>query len=234
MKFIKFLYQLCVLAAQSNKLNEFNFLLAYLYALHIYIYITANNYFPVLSIITYCSVLFSGIIIAYIEFFMDTLSFDLIDIAHEMSCTLHGYAPEDLEHGLFCASIHPPLLLAHCAGPAYSDGTPLEQLTLFILSVEYILKFWLCIPIHFFFTTFDLLCSVSQSTLVEINTEWYNRYNGGAILTMWGQLMSIAILTIWARGVGPRFRPDQLSDLTWKDLLLFLGSLLCTVIIIIQ
>ena len=51
-------------------------------------------------------------------------------------------------------------------------------------------------------------------------------YDANAILIIWGQIISLAILTIWARGVGPRFRPDQLSDLTWKDLVLFLGTML--------
>lgn len=43
---------------------------------------------------------------------------------------------------------------------------------------------------------------------------------------VWLHIICLAILTIWARGVGPRFRPDQLSTLTWKDLILFICGLL--------
>ena len=35
-----------------------------------------------------------------------------------------------------------------------------------------------------------------------------------AVIFVWAQLISLAAFTIWARGVGPRFRPDQMSDLT--------------------
>ncbi len=42
----------------------------------------------------------------------------------------------------------------------------------------------------------------------------------------WVQVTGIAILTIWARGIGPRVRPDQLSDLVWKDLIIILIGLL--------
>jgi hypothetical protein len=35
-----------------------------------------------------------------------------------------------------------------------------------------------------------------------------------AIIIVWAQIMGIAVYTIWARGVGPRFRPDQMSGLT--------------------
>jgi hypothetical protein len=47
-------------------------------------------------------------------------------------------------------------------------------------------------------------------------------YMAKEILNMWSSVVLLAIMTIWSRGVGPRFRPDQLSDLTWKDLLIFL------------
>lgn len=60
----------------------------------------------------------------------------------------------------------------------------------------------------------------------EITEPYFTHYNATAMLILWTQIISLAILTIWARGVGPRFRPDQLSDLTWKDLLIFLGGLL--------
>lgn len=46
------------------------------------------------------------------------------------------------------------------------------------------------------------------------------------LATLWLQYISLAAYTIWARGVGPRFRPDQLSDLTWRELLLLCGACL--------
>ncbi len=55
-----------------------------------------------------------------------------------------------------------------------------------------------------------------------------------AIVYVWGQIIALAILTIWARGVGPRFRPDQLSDLTWKDLLPTLLTILVIALLTIQ
>lgn len=45
---------------------------------------------------------------------------------------------------------------------------------------------------------------------------------GGDLVWLWVQTISCATFTIWARGVGPRFRPDQLSDITWKDILIIL------------
>lgn len=35
-----------------------------------------------------------------------------------------------------------------------------------------------------------------------------------ALIALWLQFICLAAYTIWARGVGPRFRPDQMSDLT--------------------
>jgi hypothetical protein len=35
-----------------------------------------------------------------------------------------------------------------------------------------------------------------------------------ATIALWLQFICLAAYTIWARGVGPRFRPDQMSDLT--------------------
>lgn len=52
-----------------------------------------------------------------------------------------------------------------------------------------------------------------------------------ALVALWLQFICLAAYTIWARGVGPRFRPDQMSDLTWKDLLFFLVGLLVLVLV---
>lgn len=42
---------------------------------------------------------------------------------------------------------------------------------------------------------------------VENDSSW-------ALICVWLQFIGLATYTIWARGVGPRFRPDQMSDLT--------------------
>lgn len=48
----------------------------------------------------------------------------------------------------------------------------------------------------------------------------------------WFQFAAFGISIIWARGVGPRLRPDHLSDLTWKDFLLFLTGFLFFILVI--
>lgn len=54
----------------------------------------------------------------------------------------------------------------------------------------------------------------------------------GDLIWIWIQLICFGAFTIWARGVGPRFRPDQLSDITWKDILIILIGLLTFILII--
>lgn len=70
--------------------------------------------------------------------------------------------------------------------------------------------------------------------IVTVEPHTRETYDANAILVIWGQIILLAVFTIWARTVGPRFRPDQLSDLTWKDLLLLLLGMLVTVILLIQ
>jgi NADH:ubiquinone oxidoreductase subunit H len=50
------------------------------------------------------------------------------------------------------------------------------------------------------------------------------------LLILWLQYAAVAVYTIWARGVGPRFRPDQVSDVTWRDFLVFLAAGLAAVL----
>ena len=64
----------------------------------------------------------------------------------------------------------------------------------------------------------------SSEVLVEEGSRW-------ALICVWLQFIGLATYTIWARGVGPRFRPDQMSDLTWKDLLFFLVGLLVLLVV---
>lgn len=68
--------------------------------------------------------------------------------------------------------------------------------------------------------------NIDLATTMFIQDPLLISFSATALLTLWIQLISIAILTIWARGIGPRFRPDQLSDLTWKDLLIYLSGIL--------
>lgn len=53
---------------------------------------------------------------------------------------------------------------------------------------------------------------------------------GSTPLWLWLQVISLGILTIWARGMGPRFRPDQLTEIVWRDMLIYLGGLLILVL----
>lgn len=81
--------------------------------------------------------------------------------------------------------------------------------------------------------TFFLNPDITPPTTAAILKNYPLLYGATNILVIWIQIMSLAILTIWARGVGPRYRIDQLSDLAWKDLLLFLGGFLaCSLILI--
>lgn len=43
-------------------------------------------------------------------------------------------------------------------------------------------------------------------------------------LILWLQSALILVLSIWARASGPRFRPDQLFTVTWKDLMIALSG----------
>ena len=56
--------------------------------------------------------------------------------------------------------------------------------------------------------------SLATTTTIIVEAPRRDQYDANAIIILWSQIMSIAILTIWARGVGPRFRPDQISDVT--------------------
>ena len=46
------------------------------------------------------------------------------------------------------------------------------------------------------------------------------------VFFFWVGIICLSVSTIWARGVGPRVRPDQLSELVWTCLLPLLAGLL--------
>lgn len=48
------------------------------------------------------------------------------------------------------------------------------------------------------------------------------------------QVFFVVIITIWTRAAGPRFRLDQLVNITWKDIFLYLSLFLFTLIIIMN
>ncbi len=49
-------------------------------------------------------------------------------------------------------------------------------------------------------------------------------WSWGDLMLFWLQITAVMVFTIWARGVGPRFRADQMSDFTWKDALILVGG----------
>ena len=67
----------------------------------------------------------------------------------------------------------------------------------------------------------------------SMNSCMEETFNPLDLFYIWLQVFFFGIITIWARGVGPRFRPDQLSDLTWKDLVIYLLGIVLVVLFII-
>jgi hypothetical protein len=93
---------------------------------------------------------------------------------------------------------------------------------------HFILLFWHLL-VKWFFFTFDInyLIDENLTNISDVDSSH-------DLFVMWAQMISVAILTIWARGVGPRFRPDQMSELTWKDILIYLiGCLLFLFLVIL-
>ena len=64
------------------------------------------------------------------------------------------------------------------------------------------------------------------------NTDFMNNIYTYSLLLIWLGIISIAVFTIWSRGVGPRFRPDQMSDLVWKDVVIYLFIVLVIILVI--
>lgn len=123
-------------------------------------------------------------------------------------------------------------LTVRILGHDFLDTQPWNQFICYILSTNTLIKTCLN-PLFTYISdyTFNVLPQIQQPVINNTYFNHFNSYSALNILTLWFQIMSLAILTIWARGVGPRFRPDQLSDLTWKDLLVFLSSFLIISII---
>lgn len=82
-----------------------------------------------------------------------------------------------------------------------------------------------CVSLTFFFESVETVLGLQDS---EVSLE---EGSGLALIFIWVQFIGLATYTIWARGVGPRFRPDQMSDLTWKDLLFFLAGFLVLIVV---
>jgi NADH:ubiquinone oxidoreductase subunit H len=98
------------------------------------------------------------------------------------------------------------------------------------LQLYKVFLFWDTYYYHFLNSYFGTTCY--DFYLKDSVTLKASDYLSFDIIIVWLQLICIATFTIWARGVGPRFRPDQMSDITWKDLLIFLALLFFLIIII--
>ena len=138
-----------------------------------------------------------------------------------------------IKHDDFCSVITPSEPAWHLLFRDYI----FRQITLFELcafypcnTILFLFKSFVFLVYFNFFQFFNFLDSIPFFfTIFKFyNKSWPLNFN---LFRLWCLITTIAILTIWARGVGPRFRPDQLSDLTWKDLLLFLAALLILVLV---
>lgn len=94
-----------------------------------------------------------------------------------------------------------------------------------------------CSSLHFnSFAVMLIDLQVFSLNLVSHNVDaWFNAQEFPVnvslrVILLWCKIFIASIFTIWARGVGPRVRPDQLSDITWKDFLLNLLGFLILVI----
>lgn len=75
------------------------------------------------------------------------------------------------------------------------------------------------------------LARFNSKLFLDMNDISKNSYYKYDLLAIWFKVLFIGIITILARGIGPRTRPDQLSDFTWKDIVIFLFGFLIMLII---
>lgn len=68
---------------------------------------------------------------------------------------------------------------------------------------------------------------------VELYCFFNTSFNDYDLVHLWLGVVMVGIVTILARGVGPRSRPDQLSDLTWKDIIIILVSTLIVIMALV-
>ena len=92
-----------------------------------------------------------------------------------------------------------------------------DYIYIFIIKIGY--KLWVYIFCQFYnIFYYEIFFIYKESFLIQ------------KLFVLWIKTITCAILTIWARGVGPRFRVDQMSDLTWKDLLVILIGFLFVIL----
>ena len=64
---------------------------------------------------------------------------------------------------------------------------------------------------------------------VEVKGEAFNITRGYSTFIL--QVLFIILVSIWSRAAGPRMRPDQLSDITWKEFFVLISSFILLVLI---
>ncbi len=165
---------------------------------------------------------------------MQDIVFVIVQIIHDIKCTLRFNLMECSFFVNRCTWNNIIECTAHSHGNNYRNGTLWPRLCFIGAATHFYIKLWLQVPLEqisqlFYVVNLETFPAYSNKIITARGTF----YGAAAILMIWGQIMSLAVLTIWARGVGPRFRPDQLSDLTWKDLLIFLSGILVLVISVV-
>lgn len=99
----------------------------------------------------------------------------------------------------------------------------------FIYRLQFIFIDLNCLVIDYYIYYFISLTDIIHADLKGSELKHYSYYD---LVYIWLSIIGLAFITILARGIGPRFRIDQLSDLTWKDLLILLVGLLFIIILI--
>lgn len=189
-----------------------------------------------------------GAYVAHVVYIMDFIIVDVIPYELFMKCfypTTESIEAHD--NAMLQAALLPP------TGPFTSSQMRLFRFQYVLMDYEptfwFFNRLFYNSPYHTFLFLKDIAEVANMSLLLKIFdyplslhlrfvniTLEYGRVNPATILPplfkLWFQIMGLAIITIWARGVGPRFRPDQLSSHAWKDIVIFLvGTLICAIII---
>lgn len=71
---------------------------------------------------------------------------------------------------------------------------------------------------------------IREAEAAEINDSLGTFIFIDIFILIWMQSLVILIFSIWARAAGPRYRPDQVHEITWKDILIVTSlQLLCLI-----
>jgi hypothetical protein len=99
--------------------------------------------------------------------------------------------------------------------PAINNLHPLSKLIDIFYLTNKVMSFYYNFIFNYYFT----LNLINNWLVIELSTISNH-------LTFLIQVFFLVVISIWARAAGPRFRVDQLSNLTWKNLLIYLSLLL--------